>query len=249
MVLKTKKKANAIPPNARLKLRELVECIIENSPPKLVDSKNGKWSKQFKAFVSTCLVKDPSKRPSAEQLLKDKFITKYEGKTLGKSKSFKKMVERHFEIKQMLKDQALAEDSAQFVQKFMLEMNQKVTEDYRNGRIKKEEYDSSTYSSFTDTNSELNVNAEGNNKNGFNMNNYKHNSKPNMFGSLKDLLIQRPLSALLDPTISSSSSPPSQNPETSDEESLANPNYSNNNQEKKPLLSSKKKQSECCTIL
>ena len=44
--------------------------ICKNDPPEIAD----KWSALFKDFVSKCLVKDPSKRWSAEELLEHDFL-------------------------------------------------------------------------------------------------------------------------------------------------------------------------------
>ncbi|KAF8607757.1 kinase-like protein [Ceratobasidium sp. AG-I] len=49
--------------------------ILQEEPP-TVDRENGahKYSKAFKEFVDSCLVKDPSKRPTAEELLELPFF-------------------------------------------------------------------------------------------------------------------------------------------------------------------------------
>ena len=52
--------------------------IMDGQPP-TVDSmdKNNKFSKAFKNFISKCLIKDPQKRLSAQELLSTEFIKKY----------------------------------------------------------------------------------------------------------------------------------------------------------------------------
>lgn len=42
-------------------------------PPRLEDE--SKFSSAFVQFIAKCLVKEPSKRPSAKDLLQDSFIT------------------------------------------------------------------------------------------------------------------------------------------------------------------------------
>lgn len=52
---------------------KIIMSVINSDPPSLSGSH---FSKEFKDFVSICLQKDPSKRPTAEALLKHKFIHK-----------------------------------------------------------------------------------------------------------------------------------------------------------------------------
>lgn len=48
--------------------------VVSNPPPVLDDANKKKFSQQFKDFVSHCLQKDPTKRPSAAKLLKHKWF-------------------------------------------------------------------------------------------------------------------------------------------------------------------------------
>lgn len=62
--------AKGKPPYADLRLMQVLNLIPRNEPPKL----EGEFSKSFKEFVSLCLVKDPTRRPPARDLLAHPFI-------------------------------------------------------------------------------------------------------------------------------------------------------------------------------
>ncbi|CAN4088620.1 unnamed protein product [Withania somnifera] len=47
---------------------------LQNAPPGLDYERDKKFTKSFKQMIASCLVKDPSKRPSAKKLLKDPFF-------------------------------------------------------------------------------------------------------------------------------------------------------------------------------
>ncbi|XP_021888442.1 serine/threonine-protein kinase OSR1 [Carica papaya] len=47
---------------------------LQNAPPGLDYERDKKFSKSFKQMIASCLVKDPSKRPSAQKLLKHSFF-------------------------------------------------------------------------------------------------------------------------------------------------------------------------------
>ncbi|XXG51755.1 hypothetical protein AAC387_Pa03g0254 [Persea americana] len=47
---------------------------LQNAPPSLDYERDKKFSKSFKHMIAACLVKDPSKRPSAKKLLKHSFF-------------------------------------------------------------------------------------------------------------------------------------------------------------------------------
>lgn len=47
--------------------------VIKNNPPRGL-SEPHKWSREFNAFISRCLIVDPKDRPTAKELLNDPFI-------------------------------------------------------------------------------------------------------------------------------------------------------------------------------
>jgi p21-activated kinase 1 len=59
--------------------------IATQPPPTLQDDSS--WSKELQDFLSLCVKKDPTQRPTADELLKHKFIEKAEG-----CKDFKKYI-------------------------------------------------------------------------------------------------------------------------------------------------------------
>ncbi|KAI0011184.1 Pkinase-domain-containing protein [Xylariaceae sp. FL0662B] len=77
--------ANGEPPHANLHPMKALFHIPKNSPPKL----EGSFSKEFKDFVTQCLMKDPDRRPSARELLKHRFI-----RSSGKVEALQELIER-----------------------------------------------------------------------------------------------------------------------------------------------------------
>ncbi|XP_015689669.2 serine/threonine-protein kinase BLUS1-like isoform X2 [Oryza brachyantha] len=49
---------------------------LQHAPPSLHNTKDKKFSKSFKQMIATCLIKDPSKRPTAQNLLQLPFFKK-----------------------------------------------------------------------------------------------------------------------------------------------------------------------------
>ena len=69
------------PPHCDVHPMRAIFLIPQAAPPTLPDPEN--WSDDFNDFLKVCLVKDPSKRPSAEYLLTNHpFITKSKNKAL-----------------------------------------------------------------------------------------------------------------------------------------------------------------------
>eukprot|EP00026_Physarum_polycephalum_P005841 Phypoly_transcript_05880.p1 GENE.Phypoly_transcript_05880~~Phypoly_transcript_05880.p1 ORF type:complete len:419 (+),score=59.78 Phypoly_transcript_05880:371-1627(+) len=66
--------AKGRPPLADCAPSRVFSLVVKNPPPALEDVEKRKFSSHFKDFVSLCLQKDPSKRPSASRLLKHKFF-------------------------------------------------------------------------------------------------------------------------------------------------------------------------------
>ena len=63
--------AQRSPPNYQLHPIRVLFVIAKGPPPLLTGSQ---YSSEFKDFVSRCLCKDPSQRPSAKDLLEHPFI-------------------------------------------------------------------------------------------------------------------------------------------------------------------------------
>lgn len=64
--------AEGEPPNLRENPMKALYLTANGPPPSLSDKT--RWSQEFNAFVTRCLIKDPLQRPGAEALLGDPFI-------------------------------------------------------------------------------------------------------------------------------------------------------------------------------
>ncbi|XP_033213560.1 serine/threonine-protein kinase 10 isoform X2 [Belonocnema kinseyi] len=60
------------PPNHEMSPMRVLLKIQKSDPPKL--EQPGKWSKEFNDFIAKALIKDPSTRPTADELLKHSFV-------------------------------------------------------------------------------------------------------------------------------------------------------------------------------
>ncbi|KAI0897799.1 Pkinase-domain-containing protein [Annulohypoxylon nitens] len=73
------------PPYHKLHPMKALFEIPKSAPPRL----EGNFSRDFKDFVSQCLMKDPDRRPSARELLKHRFV-----KSSGKVEALQELIER-----------------------------------------------------------------------------------------------------------------------------------------------------------
>lgn len=62
------------PPNHEMSPMRVLLKIQKSDPPKL--DQPGKWSKDFNDFIAKALIKDPTSRPTADELLKHPFINR-----------------------------------------------------------------------------------------------------------------------------------------------------------------------------
>lgn len=77
--------AKGEPPHADQHPMKALFLIPKNPPPRL----EGNFSKEFKDFITQCLMKNPESRPSAKELLRHRFI-----KSSGKSEALQELIER-----------------------------------------------------------------------------------------------------------------------------------------------------------
>jgi serine/threonine-protein kinase 24/25/MST4 len=77
---------NGEPPNASVHPMKVLFLIPKAPAPRL---EGNQYSKDFKDFVSQCLVKDCDRRPSAKELLRHRFI-----RSAGKVEALQELVER-----------------------------------------------------------------------------------------------------------------------------------------------------------
>lgn len=62
------------PPNHEMSPMRVLLKIQKSDPPKL--DQPGKWSKDFNDFIAKALIKDPTSRPTADELVKHSFINR-----------------------------------------------------------------------------------------------------------------------------------------------------------------------------
>lgn len=62
------------PPNHEMSPMRVLLKIQKSDPPKL--DQPGKWSKDFNDFIAKALIKDPTSRPTADELLKHPFLNR-----------------------------------------------------------------------------------------------------------------------------------------------------------------------------
>eukprot|EP01125_Pyxidicula_operculata_P021830 TRINITY_DN8678_c0_g1_i1.p1 TRINITY_DN8678_c0_g1~~TRINITY_DN8678_c0_g1_i1.p1 ORF type:complete len:462 (-),score=148.41 TRINITY_DN8678_c0_g1_i1:273-1658(-) len=93
--------AKGEPPYADLHPMRVLFLIPKNPPPSL----EGNFSKTFKDFVSMCLKKNPDERPTAEELLKHRFV-----KTVKKSFCLSELIERRKHWLEVVGDHVSSED-------------------------------------------------------------------------------------------------------------------------------------------
>ncbi|KAI9880878.1 MAG: hypothetical protein M1830_010473 [Pleopsidium flavum] len=77
------------PPNASIHPMKVLFLIPKAPAPRL---EGPNYSRDFKDFVSSCLVKDPDRRPTAKELLQHRFI-----KTAGNTEALQELVQRRQE--------------------------------------------------------------------------------------------------------------------------------------------------------
>ncbi|KAF2815620.1 Pkinase-domain-containing protein [Mytilinidion resinicola] len=78
--------ANGEPPNAGTHPMKVLFLIPKAPAPRL---EGNQWSREFKDFIASCLIKDPDRRATAKELLRHKFIQR-----AGKVEAMRELIER-----------------------------------------------------------------------------------------------------------------------------------------------------------
>lgn len=95
------------PPYSELSTMKVILKIVNDPPPKL--NKEEGWDESFIELIECCLVKDPTKRKTSQELVKLKFFGKAKGKEYLKEKLLKNLLplENRLpkEIKSIAKDE------------------------------------------------------------------------------------------------------------------------------------------------
>ena len=105
------------PPNADLHPMKALFHIPKNPPPRL----EGRFSRDFKSFVTACLVKDCDNRPSAKDLLQHRFIQR-----AGRLAIMRSLVERNARRQEA----SPAKRDTKFYEETMKDMNRPDEDDW-----------------------------------------------------------------------------------------------------------------------
>ncbi|KAF2702808.1 Pkinase-domain-containing protein [Pleomassaria siparia CBS 279.74] len=109
--------ANGEPPNAGVHPMKVLFIIPKNPAPRL---EGDKWGKDFKDFISQCLIKDPDRRATAKELLRHRFIQR-----AGKVEAMRELIER----KQMYDAQENSTTHTKYYEETMVDLSPRVEED------------------------------------------------------------------------------------------------------------------------
>ncbi|KAK7188913.1 Serine/threonine-protein kinase svkA 1 [Paraphaeosphaeria sporulosa] len=105
------------PPHSGSHPMKILFTIPKNPAPRL---EGNQWTKEFKDFVSKCLVKDPDLRASAKELLEHKFIRK-----AGNIQAMRELIER----KQMYDAKQETTKHVKYYEETMVDLSPKDEED------------------------------------------------------------------------------------------------------------------------
>lgn len=97
-------------PYAKYPPMKIIYMTLTNPPPSLPKDCERKFSKAFRSFIETCLQKDPSKRPSAEQLLKHPFLKSARKPSYLAENLLNKIIPVHLRVKSGNRDSRIEEE-------------------------------------------------------------------------------------------------------------------------------------------